>query len=91
MTNKEMYEKAQKNGIDDICRFMRNMKKAGLKIEDYRGRFFWTGPAVRVNDLQDALSATKVKCQWDNMGLGYIVYPKTPLSIANMIFGDFKE
>ena len=86
-----MYEKAQKNGIDDICRFMRNMKKAGLKIEDYRGRFFWTGPAVRVNDLQDALSATKVKCQWDNMGLGYIVYPKTPLSIANMIFGDFKE
>ena len=86
-----MYEKAQKNGIPDICRFMRNMKKAGLKIEYYQGRNFWTGPAVRVDDIQDALSNTKVKCQWDNMGLGYIVYPETPLSIANIIFGNFKE
>ena len=41
-----------------------------------RGRFFWTGPAVVVDDLQDALSATRVSCQWDSMGRGWVVYPR---------------
>jgi len=42
-----------------------------------RGRFGWEGPAVRVDDLQDALGATKVECQVEPMGRGYIVYPRT--------------
>ena len=57
-------------------RFINDMEAAGLTVEPYRGRFFWTGPAVRVDDIQDVLSATRVRCQWDSIGLGYIVYPE---------------
>lgn len=63
---------------DKSCkRFIQNMIDAGLgeHLRHYHGRFFWEGPAVVVDSLQDALSETKVKCQWDNMGLGYVVYP----------------
>jgi hypothetical protein len=57
--------------------FVEDMKRAGLEIdEDYRGRFFYQGPAVVVDDIQVAMSATKVKCQWDNLGKSYIVYPR---------------
>jgi hypothetical protein len=57
-------------------RFVKDMEKAGLEPYNYRGRFWYEGPAVNVDDIQDALSATKVKCQWDNMGLGWVVYPR---------------
>ena len=60
----------------DCVRFERDMRKAGLEPYHYRGRWYWQGPAVNVDDLQEALSNTKVKCQWDSMGLGYVVYPK---------------
>jgi hypothetical protein len=56
-------------------KFVKDMKKAGLEPKHYRGRWFWEGPAVDVDSLQDALSNTKVKCQYDHMGLGYVVYP----------------
>lgn len=51
-----------------------------LEVRHYNGRFWWQGPAVAVDNLQDALSHTKVRCQWDNLGLGYIVYPVTSMS-----------
>jgi len=57
--------------------FVRDMEAAGLEVEHYRGRFGWEGPAVRVDDLQDALGATKVECQVEPTGRGYIVYPRT--------------
>lgn len=60
----------------DCNKFVKDMERAGLKVEHYRGRNFWEGPAARVNDLQDALSETKIRCQWDQMGLGFIVYPR---------------
>ncbi len=60
----------------DHLRFVEDMEEAGLDVRHYRGRFFWTGPAVVVDDLQDALSATRVRCQWDNMGRGWVVYPR---------------
>ena len=60
----------------DHLRFVEDMEEAGLDVRQYRGRFFWTGPAVVVDDLQDALSATNVRCQWDNMGRGWVVYPR---------------
>ncbi len=56
--------------------FVADIEAAGLQPEHYRGRFNWEGPACRVDDLQDALRATKVPCQWDTMGQGWIVYPK---------------
>ena len=59
----------------DCVRFVEEATAAGLEVEHYRGRFFWQGPAVRVDDLQDGIRATTVPVQWDNMGLGWIVYP----------------
>jgi len=57
-------------------RFVRECREAGLEVEHYEGRFFYTGPAVRTKDVQEVIRATRVKVQWDNLGLGYIVYPK---------------
>lgn len=59
----------------DCIQFVADMAEAGLKTHHYHGRFWWEGPAVEVDGLQDALSYTKVKCQWDHLGLGWIVYP----------------
>ena len=62
--------------VPDAVQFVKDMQNAGLEVEHYRGRFYWEGPAVRVDDLQDAMSETKVRLQWDSMGRGYIVYPR---------------
>ena len=59
----------------DCIKFVKQMKKAGLKPYHYHGRNFYHGPAVNVNSLQEALSETRVKCQYDQMGRGYVVYP----------------
>ena len=60
----------------DHVRFAEDMEQAGLRVQEYRGRFWWKGPAVTVDDIQDALGSTKVRCQWDQMGLGWVVYPR---------------
>ncbi len=56
--------------------FIEDMEEAGLEVQHYKGRFYWEGPAAEVDDLQDAIGATKVRCQWDHLGLGWIVYPR---------------
>jgi hypothetical protein len=56
--------------------FVEDMQNAGLEPYHYRGRFFYEGPAVTVDDLQQGLGATLVKCQWDQMGRGWVVYPR---------------
>jgi len=60
----------------DCKRFVRDMEAAGLEVTHYHGRYFWQGPAVRVDDLHEAMQATRVKTQWDQLGLGFIVYPR---------------
>jgi hypothetical protein len=60
----------------DHLKFANDMEDAGLDVQHYRGRFFWHGPAVVVDDLQDALGITEISCQWDNMGRGWVVYPR---------------
>ena len=60
----------------DHRQFVADMQAAGLEVEHYKGRFSWEGPAVRLDNLQDALGATKVECRLEPMGKGYIVYPK---------------
>lgn len=57
-------------------KFKREMEEAGLEVENYKGRFFWEGPAVRTDDLQETLAKTVIPCQWDTLGLGWIVYPR---------------
>lgn len=59
----------------DCVQFVEDMENAGFEVEHYRGRFFWEGPAVRVGDTTDATRVTQVRTQFDQMGLGYIVYP----------------
>jgi hypothetical protein len=61
-------------------KFVADMKKAGIKTEFYQGRWFWKGPMARTDEcrgptLQEVLSATKVKCQRDNLGFDWCIYP----------------
>jgi len=56
--------------------FSHDMGVAGLEVEHYRGRWFYEGPAVRTDDLQEVLGPTKVPCLWDNLGKGWVVYPE---------------
>jgi hypothetical protein len=57
-------------------KFVEDMEAAGLEVRHYEGRNFYKGPAVDVDDIQDALSKTTVKCRWDQLGLGFVVYPR---------------
>lgn len=68
-----MTERTYKN--PSCVKFVADMEAAGLKVRHYRGRGFWEGPAVSADGIQDVLSNTKIKCQWDQLGLGVIVYP----------------
>jgi len=57
-------------------KFVKECEAAGLEVEHYNGRMYFKGPAVRCDDIQEVIRATTVDCQTDNMGLGWIVYPK---------------
>lgn len=67
--------------IDKYEQFIKDMEKAGIEYDgEYHGRFFYHGPAVRTDEKgsptrEDVIRATKVKLQWDNLGLDFIVYP----------------
>jgi hypothetical protein len=59
--------------------FRREAEAAGLDVTDYHGRNFYHGPAVRCNDwdaMIEAIRATTVPVQMDELGLGYILYPR---------------
>lgn len=64
--------------------FVEDMEDAGYEWEHYNGRFSYEGPAVRTDErgrdggptMQEVTRATEVTCQWDNMALNYIVYPR---------------
>jgi len=61
----------------DHQRFVRDMQDSCAgELMHYKGRWFWEGPAVSVDDVQDALGCTKVPCQWETLGMGYVVYPR---------------
>lgn len=56
--------------------FCLDMAAAQLPVKHYDGRFYWSGPSAIVDDLQDVLGATKVKCVWDEMDSRFVVYPR---------------
>lgn len=59
--------------------FRREMEAAGYYVEDYQGRFFYSGPAVKISrgEFQDVCRQTTVRLQTDDLGLGLVVYPVT--------------
>jgi len=63
---------------DDQKQFKKDMEAAGYEVRLYRGRYFYRGYAAEVpkDKLQDAIRATYVEVQWDNLGLDYILYPR---------------
>ncbi len=66
---------------DKYEQFVKDMESAGIEYEEYHGRNFYHGPAVRTHEkefpkLQEVISATKIELQWDNLGFDFIVYPK---------------
>ena len=68
--------------MDNYAKFREDCEAEGMEVEDYRGRFYYEGPAVITSEdgwptLQDVIRATSVKVQWDSMGRDdYIVYPR---------------
>ena len=62
------------------AKFRADCERAGMEVTDYRGRFWYVGPAVATGrewpTLQDVIRATSVEVQWDDLGLGHIVYPR---------------
>ena len=62
---------------NELCnQFIQDMEERGLECFHYRGRFFYEGPGVDVDQLQEAMQHTQVPVQWDSLGLGFVVYPK---------------
>lgn len=61
--------------------FREDMESAGWKVYDYRGRFYYHGPAVDTDrngepeTVEQVDKATCVKVQCDNMALDMVVYP----------------
>lgn len=69
------------NGVEytirDHVRFVRDMRRAGLKPQLYHGRFFFHGPAVVVGDRTEPFAHTAVELQWDQYGTDqWFVYPR---------------
>lgn len=60
----------------DHQEFVRDMHNSDLTCQHYNGRFFYKGPACVVDSVEEARSRTKVQTTSDNMGLGFIVYPR---------------
>ena len=59
--------------------FRNDMADAGFAVRDYDGRCFYHGPAVAVEDdaeMQDVIRATEIPVQHDDLGKGFIVYPR---------------
>ena len=64
------------------AQFTTEMEDEMIEVEQYKGRNFYEGPAVRTDEagglsLQDVLRATSVRVQWDSLGRSdAIVYPR---------------
>ena len=57
-------------------KFCQDMRGYDIDVRFYRGRNFYAGPAAEADSISDIMSKTTVKCNYDTMGEGYIVYPR---------------
>lgn len=61
-------------------KFEEDLERMGYEVEEYRGRWGYHGPSVKVDmsELQDVLRATDVRVVWDTLGKdGLVIYPDT--------------
>ncbi len=63
--------------------FLEDMEAGGFKAYNdggtYGGRHNYTGPAIVIDyldDYQDVIRATGVRLMIDQLGTGYVVYPR---------------
>ena len=61
--------------VNKLNRFEMDADAAGLTLSHYHGRYWYKGPAVSGDDIQELMSFTTVKLQSDSLGRGVIVYP----------------
>lgn len=47
-------------------------------IYTYRSKSWYTGPAIKVKDINDFSKITEVDCRWDACGDTFIIYPHHP-------------
>jgi hypothetical protein len=57
--------------------FCIDMFNTGLSIFHYEGEYYWSGPAVKFNSVDEVFALTKVPCIWDTFGESFVVYPTT--------------
>jgi hypothetical protein len=57
--------------------FCADMFNAGQPVLHYEGKYYWSGPAVKVKSIDEVLTLTKVSCIWDKLGDFFVVYPTT--------------
>jgi len=62
--------------------FVKELKGAGFNPYHYQGRFYYEGPAVNVSndEFQKAIRSTVVQVQWEDMGMGTVIYPASDAS-----------
>lgn len=71
-------DKIKNDSTTDYEQFLLDMAQAEEVVEDYERRFGDTRPAVRIDrpvELQRVIRATSVPVEWDQLGMGLIVYP----------------
>ena len=79
MKLKEVYATAKTQEKKQLCRFMRDMRRAGIKQRFFKGQSSWSGPAVVCSDVEAVLAETKVPCKSYQKGSRYLVHPKQGL------------
>ncbi len=79
MKMNDVYASAKRQEKKQLCRFMRDMKRAGFKQRYFHGTSSWSGPAVVCNNVESVLSETKVPCRSLQKGTRFLVHPKQGL------------
>lgn len=79
MKMNDVYATAKSQEKTQLCRFMRDMKRAGLKQRFFLSQSKWSGPAVVCEDVETVLSETNVPCKSLQKGGRFLVHPKQGL------------
>jgi len=64
-------------------KFVKDMTDAGLSPYHYHGRYYYHGPAVNCQSWLEAMRSTRVNCTYDQMGKGFVVYPRVSATLVS--------